>query len=867
MNNRLRNITALAVLGTAVLMSVNVCAEKDTSDKVKLYMNRLNVMDIMSETDDMSKMLTRGEMAKIICGIGGYTVTNSNKKIFSDVPRDYMYADYINTAYTYGIINGTGNGMFSPDEEVTREQMYKMLLCTAGYQFFAEKDGGYPEGYIAQASKNGLIMSGTSDTVTVSEAAYTVFKALEMPVVRTGYDDSVSRSDGEDTLLNQWLDKNDMAFSDGVLTFDGFTDLSGSEVPNERLIKVDGVKVDNNGTQLQGLIGKHIEYFTKEDVIVAAYEYPGKNRSVCFDAEDISSVNGLESYIVHKENAKKETYRFSNSPYVVYNMQGLGEYSDQYLTPENGNVTLIDNDNDNKYDVILVNNIRYYVVEDVSSSGLSVRYKKYTGQNESGYYISENELNNSVFYNVKDSSGSSAEPSIISKNSVVGVSKSLDGTMLSVIFTKKTVDGVLSSISDDEVEIGDVKYETALIGSGTSFDVGVGDVVRAYLNENGKVVYCEAQSRSGSNYAYIKNVFYEEGPDKMYITVVKSGNLGSVENTKYSWVKDKMAQNNGIVTYELKNKVRINGEKTTKEQLYELLYSVVNLEVNSDDMVTNIEVLTPEFEYTKGKYNHNTSALIQESLAVNYDNPATVLTGNVKTLVIPKSTSTKYSEEEYMAKYRIENDSSNHQVAVYDIPENSQTPRLIVLKAVLSKSGTAQEASATGILTSNLRTGINEDGEDYYFVEMYDTNGNIREVAIRDDARRSDASIKPSISDLKKGDIVEFGWDSNGKALTVNIIASAANPIERMQMGKIAKIQKNVIWNKSNGDDYYNVFYYYNSNGDRIEAGVEADYPIFRFKDGYVEKIEPADIVTDPDGIYADTVIIAGKIAVILPIE
>lgn len=867
MNKMLKNITALTVLGTASLMSMNVYAENNVSDKIQLYMDRLNVMDIMSETDDMSKVLTRGEMAKIICGIGGYTVTHSDEKIFADVPRDYIYSDYINTAYTYGIINGTGNGMFSPDEEVTREQMYKMLLCTAGYEAFAQKDGGYPTGYISQASKNGIIMSGASGTVTVSEAAYTVFKALEMPVVRTDYDDSVIKGDGDDTLLNQWLDKNDMAFYDGVLTFDGYTDLLGFEVPNDYMAKIDGEKVDNNGTQLKGMVGKHIEYFTKDDAIVAAYEYPGKNSSVRFDTEDISSVNGLSSYIVSDKDNKRTTYRLSDSPYMVYNMQGMSDYSDEYLKPENGNVTLIDNDDDNKYDVILVNNIKYYVVDDVSSSGLSVKYKKYSGQNDSGYYVSENDLENSIFYNVTDGDGNYAEPSIISKNSVVGVSKSLDGTMINVIVTKKTADGSVTSLSDDEITIGQIKYETAVSGSSTAFDIKVGDVVRGYLNENGKLVYCETQSSSGADYAYIKNVFYEEGPDKMYITVVESGNLGSVENVKYSWVKDKMAQNSGIKTYELKDKVRINGAKTTKDKLYELLYNIVNLEINSEGVVTNIEVLTPEFEYTKGKFNHNTSALLQESLAVDYDNPATVLTGNVKTLVIPKSTSKKYTEEEYMAKYRIENDSSNHQVAVYDIPENSQTPRLIVLKAVLSKSGTAQEASATGILTTNIRTGIDEDGDDYYFVEMYDTNGNIREVSIRDDATRSDASVKPSIEDLRKGDIVEFGWDSNGKALTVNIIASAATPLERMQMGKVAKVQKNVIWNKSNGDDYYNLFYYYNSAGNRIEAGVEADYPIFRFKDGNVEKIEPADIVTDPDGINADTVIIAGKIAVILPIE
>ena len=71
-------------------------------------------------------------------------------------------------------------------------------------------------------------------------------------------------------------------------------------------------------------------------------------------------------------------------------------------TVENGDVTFIDNDNDNLYEIVIINDKRYYVVDSVGNSGLSVKYKRYGVQTESGYYIKEDELDTNVYYIVYD---------------------------------------------------------------------------------------------------------------------------------------------------------------------------------------------------------------------------------------------------------------------------------------------------------------------------------------------------------------------------------------------------------------------------------------------------------------------------------
>ena len=82
--------------------------------------------------------------------------------LYTDVDAGAYYAPYINWAARHGITSGTGNGTFSPDQPITREQMATFLLRFAncyGYVFepirndvpdsFA--DGKLISGYAAEA--------------------------------------------------------------------------------------------------------------------------------------------------------------------------------------------------------------------------------------------------------------------------------------------------------------------------------------------------------------------------------------------------------------------------------------------------------------------------------------------------------------------------------------------------------------------------------------------------------------------------------------------------------------------------------------------------------------------------------------------
>ncbi len=76
---------------------------------------------------------------------------------FNDVPTNHWAFDYIGKAKAIGIINGVDSYNFAPDDDITDEQLIKILVCLLGYGKNAPYIGGYPNGYIEIASDIGLL--------------------------------------------------------------------------------------------------------------------------------------------------------------------------------------------------------------------------------------------------------------------------------------------------------------------------------------------------------------------------------------------------------------------------------------------------------------------------------------------------------------------------------------------------------------------------------------------------------------------------------------------------------------------------------------------------------------------------------------
>ena len=73
--------------------------------------------------------MTRAEFAAIIVRGLGLTVTNH--AVFKDVNASDWFYNYVNTAYSYGIIKGVDENEFSPNGAITREEAAVMTARAA----------------------------------------------------------------------------------------------------------------------------------------------------------------------------------------------------------------------------------------------------------------------------------------------------------------------------------------------------------------------------------------------------------------------------------------------------------------------------------------------------------------------------------------------------------------------------------------------------------------------------------------------------------------------------------------------------------------------------------------------------------------
>jgi len=73
------------------------------------------------------KQVTRAELAATIARLLHLPLIKQTQQVYTDVPADSWYAEYIAALKTQGIVTGLGNGSYAPDKAVTREQMALML--------------------------------------------------------------------------------------------------------------------------------------------------------------------------------------------------------------------------------------------------------------------------------------------------------------------------------------------------------------------------------------------------------------------------------------------------------------------------------------------------------------------------------------------------------------------------------------------------------------------------------------------------------------------------------------------------------------------------------------------------------------------
>lgn len=84
---------------------------------------------------DPNAEIKRGEFAKILFAASGENIVPyQNKTSFTDVSVSKWYAPYVEWAQEKGIVNGVGNHLFAPEDNISRQEIVAMIQRYADYK-------------------------------------------------------------------------------------------------------------------------------------------------------------------------------------------------------------------------------------------------------------------------------------------------------------------------------------------------------------------------------------------------------------------------------------------------------------------------------------------------------------------------------------------------------------------------------------------------------------------------------------------------------------------------------------------------------------------------------------------------------------
>lgn len=497
---------------SAVMVSANYL-EGETENIYKTeVLGLLNALEIVDWNEgELNQSVLRGEFSKLACKIGGYEQTVDESVIFSDVANDNEYAGYIKTLVNIGAVTGDVNGMFLPDGEITLLESTAILVKILGYSIQAEARGGWPNGYYSIAKRIGLfdgIDLKLETAATRGMIAKLLSNALEADItIHTKYGNDLSFEYGKATnLLNTIFKINHIK---GVIDGVDLSRVMGVNDLNPFYISVGGMELEASQIyDIHTYLGYMSDvYYTIEPHKISRVKYIKKaqdNKSFTIKAENITDAdNGKIRFWDEKTGEAKEKNYKIGIP-VIYNGVSTREaFSKSLIENKNGEVVLLDNNDDNVFDIIFVDVYENYVISYVDKNKKIV-YDEYDNLNN----VSLDNTKNDPYVIIYDENKEEISPSKLKTKTVISVFESAADSYQKYIraYVSSTVkSGKIEKIKDNEeiIVIGNKDYKLSKrCKTKNTLLYTPGMDVKLYLDISGEVAYIEKNSPQ-ANFGFI----------------------------------------------------------------------------------------------------------------------------------------------------------------------------------------------------------------------------------------------------------------------------------------------------------------------------------------------------------------------------
>lgn len=494
----MKNVKRVLALALTLLMMVTTIPafaafpDVDSTASYETAVSSLNQLGIITGYKDgtfkPNNNVTRAEFTAMLMramGVGSVGTTSSANLPFSDVSdqnSDISWAiPNIDTAYSMGIINGYEDGTFRPNDNVLYEEAVKMIVCALGYgtDISVDVDPWY-SGFVSQASRLGILVNastlGSAGTAATRACiAQMIYDSLEVPLIENGEMTT-------NTLLNSRLG---YVRNTGYIAANDVTSLSNPDVnlrsdqiqiraiePNESTYSTHTYQT-SSAADLRNMIGHKVEFFyqipssTSSDTVRTLFSYEVRETATIeLTTDELERTSCTDTSIRYYEDStggRELTASLDNDNVVIYNgkLYGANESASRFNTsmlPTVGTITLLDPNDDGRYEVVNIWSYEMYYVSSKSSSSYTI-IDNLTRPSADRNLVLDTASNDNL--SIVNESGSEVTFSSIPTGGVVAYAQSTNaGTQIAtaVALSNKVSGSVSQRVSGESATINGTTY-------------------------------------------------------------------------------------------------------------------------------------------------------------------------------------------------------------------------------------------------------------------------------------------------------------------------------------------------------------------------------------------------------------------------
>ncbi len=787
-----------------VLAKTSLVATEETQkyeDMIKL----LKLTQIVSEEFEITdSFVTRGEFAAYLVrskGMNNYLGAYGNN-YFTDVNDLTDYATEIALAKDMNLINGYTDGSFKPEDSITVLEAAICFIRVLGYNVKAEGLGGYPQGYYEVIRETGILKNinkAYSENITIKDLILLVHNALHTKImVNSGVssDGGVYTVSDSITLL---YDSFGIYCTEGVVNGVDITNLFGDNDLPYYSVYV-GKDVFYTGPySMNEMLGYNVRaYYINEDsqnVIKLAVKTQDKNNEEIINIEDIASINkGVVTTL--DDEGKEKKYKYNESAAVIYNGANtksdfdtdIYKDGDKILT---GTVKLLDNNDDNKADVIFVEAYENMIIGRIDADNgyvydyfdPSKKFQLSTDTDEPYVLIYDNE-------------GELTDTDSLTTGESLTIYKSKEDawqTFVRAYVSSITVTGKISMIEKADGKTTITIEETEYILSKYAMDNGmlpvIGRTAEVLLNKFGEVARFTYSTEPGDyDFAMLCGTRIGEGFEgKFYIKMMdKAGNILNVtaanklklDGKNYNTVDSSGAKRVDAV---LKNaSMAITGEANGNYCFQIIKYGINNdgqinyidtvldengVATDEDSIKTDNEIFFGIIEGDKSEYFDSTGMVAQK----------VVVTDDVKVFMFPQKGSETDTQYYGVRDRKYFVNSSDHDGIVYFKDKNEGFDAPVFMKQFESSEIKGDISGLTTSIVTKVTDSVNIDGE--LRKKWYLFSRGIASSYMVDPEMQSATTVADDIikaKDVQAGDIIYFTLNSVTEEIEAFIVLYSA---------------------------------------------------------------------------------------------